>query len=357
MAGKSVLRVSQCFRHEIRTLKTVVNKDSPANKTEETNFFSANFKHPYKRLFPWKSLTAFVDDLEKNVVYNDKAIVAINKPWGVGIHKAQVFVDKKRSNLLLSDVIGSSKYCIADAVDILAERLKCRELRITKSIDRHMSGVMLLTTGDEAEKRVKKSLTRAIPLKIPYSTYWCITKGYPLINGPTEEKVAVKQVYLDENATHAESQIVMQFTKKQIKKQIVKPVHCSMDVKSLNKQISSALVEVSSTTNKYNFVRTYVSSKTSFILGDTRMAARIKQVLGVPIQVSPYNVGYYDDYEPLPKVIRDKLFVLHNRQIPLMIHRHKLTLPMYNRDKSDLIIETNQLPHHFLWTLQQLQLM
>lgn len=72
--------------------------------------------------------------------------------------------------------------------------------------------------------------------------------------------------------------------------------------------------------------------------------------------INPKRALALPDFEPLPDVIADKLDVPGNSAIPLMMHLQQLTLPMFVSKKEDLIIKSKNIPRHYLWTLNQLEM-
>jgi hypothetical protein len=96
--------------------------------------------------------------------------------------------------------------------------------------------------------------------------------------------------------------------------------------------------------------------KTSFILGDVRFARRVRQLLGVPILLSPHNINAYDNFEPVPQRVRTALQVANNKHIPLLLHMKSIIIPKYPGANKDVTIETQRLPPHFEWSMKKLNL-
>jgi 23S rRNA-/tRNA-specific pseudouridylate synthase len=219
----------------------------------------------------------FVEMLAQNIVYNDSNLIAISKPWGVGIHKSEVMITKKNSHLLLGVYSGSAKYCINDSLELLSQLLNVKKLKCVKTIDRFMSGIILLVTNETTEKKVIKAINRCKPMEIPFMKFWCITKGWPVINAPfLRERVGIKLLEMDELGEHKESIIIPseQMTNNMRRRQkpqsdglIVKTVLSEMRTIEMNKCLSAALVELSTTSLKWNFIPCYLANKAAFVLG------------------------------------------------------------------------------------------
>lgn len=314
--------------------------------------------HPYENLFSWRSLDQFVGRLEQGILFEDDNIVAIDKPWGVGIHNAHVTIKKQTSYLMDTLHFGDPRFCIDDALPLLCERLRTKKLVVGRSIDRFESGIILLSKSDLGSKVISRISRLYKPQMIPFAKYWCITKGYPIIPGNfISEQITLKKIDVDELADYKEPIIVTKksFTEAfmQNHEQDFTSGRVEMHVLETNKDYAVSLVEIATNQIKFSMVRCYAASKTSFILGDTRFARRVRHVLGKPITLSPPSVPD-DNYEPLPAPIRKRLLVPRNSAVPLMIHLRSIKIPRYGPGKTDLEITTTQLPDHFDWSLFRL---
>jgi hypothetical protein len=135
-----------------------------------------------------------------------------------------------------------------------------------------------------------------------------------------------------------------------------------LSIKKIERQLASSLLEVYVSKMKWDFVRCYVSSKTSFILGDVRFSKRIREILGKRIQVSAFrsNHKFEDSCEPLSVELQKTLGVKKNSSIPLMLDHHELRLRNFWGSKSqekDLIIKSPYVPLHFAATASRLNLL
>lgn len=245
--------------------------------------------------------------------------------------------------------------------------MRLPSLQIAKALDRFQSGVIILSKGPDATKIVKTACRRGRAMHIPFMTYWCLCRGYPVeTNAKSEvERVAIRLCEVDELGDYKEPVIISDrnFTKRQARlTEDFKIVFADCRVLESNTKLSASLLQISCNSDKWRFVQTYAAYRTSFILGDYRFSRRVGQLLGNPITLTPQKLHSpgYSDYEPLHVNVRRKLRVARNAEIPLMIHRRKIILPLYLRSgktKEHLVIESRKLPPHFEWTAKSLKLL
>ena len=233
--------------------------------------------HPYDHLFEWKSLSEFTHHLLDNKVYFDGHLLAIHKPWGVGTYKAVVNITDKNSHLSTSLYSGSSKYCLHDSVEFMRQILNVKRLKIVKTLNRFMSGIVLLATDQNTEDKVVKAVRRAQAMDIPSMSFWCLTKGWPTIaDNHLKERIGIKLLEVDELGDHKQPIIIsaekltntMRCRKTpQPDGMIVKPVLIDLKTIDINKTLGVSLVELSTNVLKWNLIECYLAYKTSFVLG------------------------------------------------------------------------------------------
>lgn len=121
--------------------------------------------------------TEIVDLLEKQIIFNDVDIVAINKPYGISVH-ADLKVDAvplkstSRVNSKFSHVIHLGYF-----LPELAARLGCSKLYTVHRLDRDTTGVLILTKTQEKAKLINNLFKdKKIEKK-----YLCVTKNKPTI--------------------------------------------------------------------------------------------------------------------------------------------------------------------------------
>lgn len=225
--------------------------------------------HIYRNLFPWKSLQDFVQVLLKNVIYNDGRMIAIAKPYGVGIHTPYFKATSRSKYLLESAILGDVKYCIKDGLKLLGEQLNVKNLQISKTSDRFMSGIVLLSTNDKANHKIKAACIASRKHDKTLYTFLCITKGFPLMNSPfIKETVGIRLEQINEQTKEKEPVIIYNPSRASIKKQINVKVYADLRILEYNRLYDVALVELSCSSERWKFMRTYLSSKACFILGN-----------------------------------------------------------------------------------------
>ena len=240
--------------------------------------------HPYDQLFPWKSLSEFSHHLLENKVYFDGHLLALEKPWGVGTYKSTINITDKNSHLSTALYSGSCNYCLNDSIEYLCQMLGTKSLKIIKTINRFMSGIVLMSTDDSTETKVLKAVRRAQAMEVPTMSFWCVTKGWPTIDGnELRERIGIKLLELDELGNHKQPIIVsaQQLTNTMRRRKnpqpdgmIVKPALIDLKTLDINKTLGVSLVQLSTNVLKWNLIECYLAFKTSFVLGINRLIVK-----------------------------------------------------------------------------------
>lgn len=324
----------------------------------------------YRKIYPWRTLDDFVGSIKQTIAFRseDNSLIAINKPFGVGTYTVNdCNKSKQNQDKVLYDLVGSPRYCLKDVLKPLSCELKSDQpYEIVKSIDRYMSGLVLLSNQIDLHKiAFTRSVSASRINKTPPFGFRALTSGYPLLNTDRiYEKVGVRMTEIDELGDHKEPVIVKELTQKFDDRNIhdAKSFQAELIIKKINRELSTALIELFVSKLSWDFSRCYISSKTSFILGDVRFSKRIRHILGRKIQVSPLKSSqkYQDDYEPLDEKLRQMLGIKRNSEIPLMLDLHCLRLknffPKKGNNNRDLRIESSFMPLHFAATMEVLNL-
>lgn len=269
------------YRYECKTIRNLsfnINNNYAEEVNGKKGMKERNYDiHPYRNLYEWSSIREFTQMLANNIVYNDGNLIAICKPWGVGTHRPEVTITDTNSHLLRGVYYGSAKYCIDECLQQLSQLIDVKRLKCVKTCDRFASGIILLVTNEMTEKRVIKAMNRSKPMEIPYMKFWCITKGWPVMNSsPFRERVGIKLIEVDEFGDHKEAIIISSnnLTNSMRRRRTpqsdglsVKTVLCETKTLDSNKTLGAALVELSITTQKFHFIECYLSNKASFVLG------------------------------------------------------------------------------------------
>lgn len=332
---------------------------APFNQNEATgqeayDQKSAKKAHPFNLMYPWKNLEQFVDLLEKQIIYNDKNLIAIDKPWGVAYHKPNKTIYKPYSFETLSLIPGEPRFCLNDALRILEERLEVEKLDYVKTIDRYSSGVILLCSNEQAKARIRKCINRSKSHRIPLYSFQCIAQGFPAIQGDEiSEKIRIKLRELDDLADYKEPIIVPE----KVHRNDRDPgylTRVSLRINSVNKLNSASYLNVCTNQMRWNFVRCYVANKAAFVIGDLRFSANVKRILGETVIETTNSFYKNNRIEPMNKPMLRALKVRSNRKVPMMLHLDSVYLEKYNGQ--DLVIKTNKLPDHFQFALDKLGL-
>lgn len=319
----------------------------------------------YRQLYPWTSLNQFVEQIKGTIAYKspDSSLIAIIKPFGVGTYTVDDRNHSKQNqDKILYRLSGRPRYCLQDALEPLSQELNSKEpYQVIKSIDRYMSGLVLISNNYEKHRAdFLRSLATSRINRQPFYGLRAITHGYPIIRGnKIVERVGVEEIEVDELGDYKEPVIVQNPSTafKLRKSQSKRVFQVELEVKQINREYSSAYVTLYTSGLRGDFARCYISSKTSFILGDVRFSKRIREILGKPIQVSAFKSSHrYDDtYEPLNRKLRDLLGVSSNSAIPLMLDHHELRLKnFFRKPKEDLLIRSPYMPLHFAETAARL---
>lgn len=323
----------------------------------------------YRNLYPWQNLNQFVETIKSTICYKseDNSLIALCKPFGVGTYFAyDKNSTKQNQDKLLSHLDGSCRFCMNDILKPLSDEFSpSKPYQILKGIDRYLSGIILISNDFTTHRpRFVKALASSRINKIPPYGFRAITCGYPILTkDKLQEIVGVKLVEVDEFGDYKEPVIVQNPSKAYRDRFVKDKATCQVELKvsKINKEYSAALIELYVSQLKWDFVRCYLSSKTSFILGDVRFSKRIREILGKPIQVSAFKSSqrFDDNYEPLNSKLRKLLGVYKNSSIPLMLDLHALRLKGFDRKQKsrDLFIQSPCMPVHFALTAQSLSLL
>lgn len=326
------------------------NENTSSNKSSNK---SARKAHPFNVLYPWKTLTEFVDVLEQRIVYNDNKLIAIDKPWGVAYHKANKTLHKPYAFESLSLIPGEPKFCLNNALPMLEERLGVEKLQFVKLIDRYSSGIILLSSDDATTEAAHKSLRTNKSEGRMFYNFVCIAQGFPAIQGDElSEKVRIKLRDIDELADYKEPIITPPVYKKQDIDNGYLARVC-IRINSLNRLNSASYLRISTNQLRWNFVRCYVADKAAFIVGDLRFSSNVKRILGEQVLETTNSFYKNNRIEPLNKEMLYALKVRSNRKIPVMLHLESISLRKFFGQ--DLVISC-KLPDHFEFALKQLKL-
>lgn len=128
-----------------------------------------------------------------------------------------------------------------------------------------------------------------------------------------------------------------------------------MDCLHYNKNGTASLVKISTSSTTWHFLRVYMASLMSPVLGDNVHGARISFKGAQPKKISPFSHTAQLPQE-IPPSLLSELGLRKGLQVLIPVHLHlsKLIIPGF-RNKTDLVIEA-PVPSTFLWTCQRLGL-
>lgn len=355
MKHLSVLLLPSSRLNLVRQLSAATKS---ASKDVHASRKTSEEQHVYRTLYPWRSKSEFVRDLAGSIFYYQDGLIALSKPYGVPLtlnfRKEGMSQGMLKRRLHISG-LGESPYSLEDACEGLAVHLNVDQIFVVKPAERYASGVTILASDEQAARNVHKALLRAKPMKIPYITAWIIAKGYP-VQSVVQEKVAMKLIPVGDTEKHVE--VLREFSKTAVKGRVVKTAFVKCKTLSKNTDIAMSLLQVSSSNVRNSFLRAYVASLASCIVGDlSPNACLTKHHQGRPLVLSP-SAAAAARPQPLLDEVCKRLKILNNQQqiVPTMVHYQSLLLPCYHGKDQHLLLSDPTLPSHFSWTLDRLQL-
>ncbi|XP_037268139.1 uncharacterized protein LOC119159474 isoform X3 [Rhipicephalus microplus] len=305
-----------------RLLCTAAAKPASEDVPHSSEKDSEDEKHVYSNLYPWKSKGEFVRELAGSIFYNEDGLIALSKPYGVPV--TFDFRNEGRSQSMLKQRLhvsglGESPYSLEDALEGLAIHLNVDQVIIVKAAER------------------------------------IIAKGYP-VHDEVKEKVAMKLISVGDSEKRVE--VLRKFSKTAAKSQLVKTVTAECRTLSKNTNMAVSLLQVATSNVHKSFLRAYVASLASCVMGDlSPNACLTKHHQGRPLVLSPMAAGAARP-QPLPDAVCKQLRVSKTQQqiVPTMVHYQSLLLPWYHGKDQHLLLSDPTLPKHFSWTLERLGL-
>ncbi|KAL0124364.1 hypothetical protein PUN28_006293 [Cardiocondyla obscurior] len=273
-------------------------------------------------------------------------IIAVNKPYGIPIRSV-----KPNTNLETPayTIVGAVNYSLQDALPYLAKELDVPILIPCLGTDKYMSGVYVFGTSDEVCKNIELGRRRTYG---KYRKYWVVTTRVPNeIQGKYHLGIAQKKSELG----NQKPIILTQWSNNAVKRDEVKIMNIDFKVLSNSTHNLSSLIEIISSTRKWNGMRLFASTMLySPILGDNIYGSRVQNIMGTWLRVDPFA----DSCWQKPKLNNELLNLLNmtpsqQEIIPTHIHLRQVHL-IYGKEKKDLIIEA-PLEDPFDWTCKQLK--
>lgn len=300
-------------------------------------------------LHPWKKEEQLVDDLIRDVLYQDENIVAINKPSGIPMHALKI------TENLQPDVAPPSEcdFSIAGVLPALRERLESQELREVFSQHRLYSGVTLLTKSKDAHDMLQKYFRHVRANKLSHQTYWALTVGIP------QPEVSEEEIALSRAVIHDWHLSVQVKNPSRQKRKSGEVIVSSVKYRLLNtfksSQCHMALVELQPVTVKWDAIQLFLLRKLAPAFGDHKYSSRLKTVLDKPVLVKPENCFPAPQILPYELSQRLQLNEKDSGLVPLHVHCHQLVIPD-TRKRGGTITITAPLPNFYERTLRALGL-
>lgn len=311
--------------------------------------------HVYNRLHPWQSPQELAEYLRSTEVYNKDGLIALNKPYGIGMKKtdrSKATEPQTTVETLNMGITPPDTPAMSQVLPLLQEQYAAYHLEIVKSTERWSSGLMLLSTSPKLTEKVQKCLRRSKAMSQPAMTYRAITVGLP---NPTSvaTKVATKLEYV--HNTGKVPVIVKTYSMSAAKAGMVKPVRVEHKLLQFNDKLDASLLEIKAQVSKWHFLRVWAAHCYSPVLGDHMYSGRVKALMGRKILVSPHNACLKP--QKLPDNLYSKLALPAESAeiVPCHLHLSTISLCQFNKDKTDLLL-CAAAPEHFMWTCKQLGL-
>ncbi|KAI8771703.1 RNA pseudouridylate synthase domain-containing protein 3 [Biomphalaria glabrata] len=330
-------------RHLSKSRRTEINK--PIDLLDDTSSQEIYCNHNTKKESLKTSQTA--DLILQNIVFENDAIVAVNKPLGISAFG-------KKSVLNCSNT-ESNLESIQQCLPLLSERLKCPGLGIGLSLKSYHQGLLLLCKDKKIKTKLDDCLTQMAIERCQFLTYLAVTVGIPTCPPNTPTEIYIQREYLhDREISVVTSQGSVTARKKGLmilSKFTVKPL-------MVNTDLNVALLEISINKDKWDAVESLLSYYLSPILGDDIYSSRVYTINGIPFASSPYVTK--PKLQELPSsvvnVLTESGLLTQEKRLPLFLHRHKVMVNRFPNSKSPPLVITSKPHDYFLQVLQSLGL-
>ena len=169
-----------------------------------------------------------------NILYQDDAIVAINKPNGLLVHRTKLAADEQQhfAVQLLRDQIGQHVYPV-------------------HRLDRPTSGVLLMALSSDMARALKEQFDDRTIVK----TYLAVCRGYCPLTGIIKEPLHNDRGVLQEAETHYDR---------------LNTIELPIQVASRYTTSRYSLVKVTPKTGRYHQIRKHFAKLRHYLIGDTK---------------------------------------------------------------------------------------
>lgn len=327
--------------------------------TCSNRYFQNGFKPSHKI----ECLDHLVTILHQNVIYFDKDLLVLNKPYG--LKKKPQVLGTPPGFIKLNPVAASlDEFSLLDTIPFLCEMYNLPKLTVVKCPDRYMSGLTILASSDKVIAKFDKCIRRARS-NFSFPKYQAVCVGTPKI----KEKQHIVGIVMETRKEHRaivdkfkEKKMVFvnTWSKNELKHSDVNLLRLHHKVLAVSTDESASLIEVSSSWNKAHCVRIFLAAQLlTPVLGDHIHSSRVRYVFDKPVVGDLWNVG--PQQQCLPAKLKNKLKISHKNEeltIPEHIHFSELVLPGYYKKDEDLVLTSHiSSSSAFQYALDRLELL
>ncbi|XP_073978178.1 mitochondrial mRNA pseudouridine synthase RPUSD3-like [Rhodnius prolixus] len=303
--------------------------------------YAKRFCHIYKQNYVPSSQIA--ERLIKGVIYNEKGILVLNKPYGISFSQ-----DKPKNEK--NDPLEVS---LTTIIPFLKKSLGYTDIINIKVPEKYVSGVAIFCTDKSVQENFHKKLLRMRREDQPSDMYRSIVIGNP-IKEMTHFQGAIK---LENSPLTREKKAVLvsKCTKGERERGVAKKVVITH--RTLASNNNASLVEIGTTRNSWHCVRIYLSTfLLTPVLGDNVHGSRVKTIMGQSVLVDKFSpvAGVPQKLSSeLLKIL--KLTSVRDVAIPLHLHLSSVIINCFDR-KGTHIEFLAPAPETFTWTCDRLGL-
>ncbi|KAM9039692.1 mitochondrial RNA pseudouridine synthase RPUSD4 [Sarcophilus harrisii] len=305
-------------KEELKSKEREVPKDPIQRRIQELKRYTKQLQNVHPNVLS--------KALKRGILYQDKNIVVINKPYGLPVHGGP-----------------GVKSCITDILPILAKMLygnKAEPLHLCHRLDKETTGVMVLAREKEMAHQVQELFkTRQVAKK-----YWAICVGVPMHSaGMIDIPLIEKEVQGQQQ--HHKMTLAPSYRMENGKTMKIRPnrhAHVAVtQYQVLSRTLSCSFLELQPITGVKHQLRVHLAFG-----------------LGCPV-LGDHKYSDWNKLAPqkLSSGILKKLGLekTKTRHLPLHLHAQQLILPPLGSEKQELNLVC-KLPHFFVRSLSRLGL-
>ncbi|KAH9504824.1 hypothetical protein Btru_062038 [Bulinus truncatus] len=267
-----------------------------------------------------------VDLIHKNIIFENDALIAVNKPAGLSVYGTEHCAHS-----------GNNVHSIQHCLPLLSNRLKCPDLEIGLSLKSYFQGVMLFCKNREYKEKLDKCMTQMIPKKSQFLSVLAVTIGVPTCPHNILVDICLKREYIHNREM---STVTNESSNTLRKKGLMILTNFTVKPLLVNTLLNVALMEISINKDKWDALETLMSHYLSPVLGDEIYSSRVYTLRGTPFASSPYTSKPRPQELPAGVIcaLKDAGHLLQKNQLPLFLHRHKVTLNKFPTFQSSPLV-------------------